>query len=466
MQTEKLPVFFEKVFYESPVPTVIGNTDHFIFANESFATLTGYSEKEVMTLNFDILTPQGIKQISHKELITGLSTTLKHNIAEVFVKKKNNHVIMVELSFVSHSFEDSIYTVFFIRDISLTKTREQKIFENEKRLEMALQATNQAVWDWNCLTDETYYSPEYFRILGYQPYEFTPSYNKWVELMHPDDREVAEQSQKKYLDSINDKYEIDFRLRKKDGTYIWTHTRAKIIERNLLGTPVRIMGIVIDIDEKRKKEEKLNLQTQKLLNFTFFTSHVLRAPVATILSLFELRRAVPEGDYYDYMEKCAIDLDAIIHKLNSQLQELTYGESSSNIKPVQEHEIPKQITILDKDEIFHLSLRKALTNINPDINTKIYTQAEEVLISLGKGKSDTGPILIDITITDTNIWDFLDKVKKLHLPDISIYLLAGDPSIEDLERAKKYSFVKGYLLKPLNIQKLYYIFEENQPNKS
>ncbi len=65
------------------------------------------------------------------------------------------------------------------------------IRQSEERFFLAMEACNDGLWDWNIITDSAYFSPAYFRMLGYEPEEFTHNANTWINLVHPDDRAIV-----------------------------------------------------------------------------------------------------------------------------------------------------------------------------------------------------------------------------------------------------------------------------------
>ena len=141
-------------------------------------------------------------------------------------------------------------------DITEQKRAEEKLRENQIRLERAMDAGEHGLWDWNLETDEVYYSPGYFKMLGYDPDEFAMKKSTWVELMHPEDRKHCLPKIEKFVNE-GVPYTEDFRMKCKDGTYKWISARGKTYYHDKSGKPSRAVGVHVDIDELKRKTEAL-----------------------------------------------------------------------------------------------------------------------------------------------------------------------------------------------------------------
>ncbi len=134
---------------------------------------------------------------------------------------------------------------------------------SEERLRLAIDAVNDGVFDFDLKRSETYFSPRYYTMLGYEPYEMPANRETWKNLLHPDDREkiIA------YVDErIEQKksWSLEFRLRCKDGSYKWIHGRGRVSEWDELGNPVRRTGIHTDITQRKEAEFERERLIEKL----------------------------------------------------------------------------------------------------------------------------------------------------------------------------------------------------------
>jgi len=132
----------------------------------------------------------------------------------------------------------------------------------EERLRYAMEATSDGLWDWNLITNEVYYSPAYFRMLGYTPDEWSNHVNTWAELLHPDERDAVVTTAQERLTEPGH-YEMEFRLRTQDGGYRWILSRGRVVEYDTAGRPLRAIGTHTDITERKQAELALQESEQR-----------------------------------------------------------------------------------------------------------------------------------------------------------------------------------------------------------
>jgi PAS domain S-box-containing protein len=133
---------------------------------------------------------------------------------------------------------------------------ESALRENEERLRLALSAANQGLYDVNVQTGETIVSPEYARMLGYEPEEFRENNAAWRDRMHPDDRLPVYRAYQDYIDGKRAVYRAEFRLRTKSGEWRWILSLGRLITRDESGKPLRLIGTHTDITERKRLEEE------------------------------------------------------------------------------------------------------------------------------------------------------------------------------------------------------------------
>ncbi len=152
-------------------------------------------------------------------------------------------------------------------DITDKKNAEKELVKSRRRLELAMDAADHGFWDWDLTTGETYFSSVYYTMLGYENGELPMNFDTFNKLIHPDDKiSVMPVIEKSVAEGKP--YEAEFRLLCKDGSYKWIRGKGKSYYKDDLNKPVRAVGLHIDIDEKKKYENKL-LENEELLRLTF-----------------------------------------------------------------------------------------------------------------------------------------------------------------------------------------------------
>jgi PAS domain S-box-containing protein len=141
-------------------------------------------------------------------------------------------------------------------DLTERKRQERALRESEERLQFAFAGAQEGVWDWDLETGAVVYSAEWKRMLGYAEAEIEPHVNAWRRLLHPDDVPTAEKVVEDVVHA-NREYEVEFRLRHRDGHYVHVLSRGCPVRRDPDGPVVRIVGTHFDLTERKRAEELL-----------------------------------------------------------------------------------------------------------------------------------------------------------------------------------------------------------------
>ncbi|MBN1332643.1 MAG: sensor domain-containing diguanylate cyclase [Synergistales bacterium] len=150
------------------------------------------------------------------------------------------------------------------RTIQQRALMEKAFRKSEERFHLALEATNDGIWDWEIRTGRVYFSPSYYSMLGYEPYELPQSYHTWEGLLHPDERESVKERIFKHIENKDQGYEIEFRLKTREGGWLWVLSRGKVVERDKDGSPLRLVGTHSDISRRKEFEEQMEKMNREL----------------------------------------------------------------------------------------------------------------------------------------------------------------------------------------------------------
>lgn len=151
-------------------------------------------------------------------------------------------------------------------DITERKQAEISLRESEERFTNALSAAREGVWDWDMETDEVWYSPRYKEMLGYSEDEIEHHVSAWLRLLHPDDIDHSLE-QVESVKRGEREYEVEFRMRHKDGHYLDILSRGFPIRRESDGKIIRIVGTHFDLTERKRAEEALRESKELLSTF-------------------------------------------------------------------------------------------------------------------------------------------------------------------------------------------------------
>jgi diguanylate cyclase (GGDEF)-like protein/PAS domain S-box-containing protein len=139
---------------------------------------------------------------------------------------------------------------------------EERLQQSLERFEIVARATNDVVWDWNLLTDQLWLNDNFCSVFGYAPAEVGAYVDAWTSRIHPDDVAGVRQDIRSAIDRGDQVWTAEYRFRRKDGTY------ANVLDRGLplrdsAGQPVRMIGAMVDISERKRAERKLALHAQR-----------------------------------------------------------------------------------------------------------------------------------------------------------------------------------------------------------
>lgn len=149
------------------------------------------------------------------------------------------------------------YIVGMVRDITNYKSALQSHAESEERFRYAIEALNDAIWDWRLDTDDLYISPQFYNMLGYGKDDLFASLDNILAITHADDRDRLRLDLQDIISEHKNHLPLEIRLLCKDNSYRWIQVRGTVINTNNEGHPVRILGICHDITESKSRDEAL-----------------------------------------------------------------------------------------------------------------------------------------------------------------------------------------------------------------
>jgi diguanylate cyclase (GGDEF)-like protein/PAS domain S-box-containing protein len=224
------------------------------YVNATACTRLGYSENELLSMQLKEINPDHNPDYWQK--FWQKLKTNKHLQAEVTLKARNGERIPTEINSNFIVFKKLEYNCAVVRDISERRMAELAIIKSEQQLRLALEASSTGLFDMPILGDQTAItSPEYDRLLGIKPGD--ESFQKWQHQIHPDDKEQSLAQFQQYLSGETTQLISEYRRKTQSGEYRWFQSRGKFVAFDPKGKPIRIIGTMTDITERKEAQERI-----------------------------------------------------------------------------------------------------------------------------------------------------------------------------------------------------------------
>lgn len=225
----------------------------------------------------------------------------------------------------------------------------------EQRFELAMRGSSVGFWEWDVRTDAIFWSPRYLEILGLDGKDVDRTIQHFQARQHPDDRAQIGEAMQAHLER-REPYDIEYRLRRQDGDYIWVHARGQA-DWDSFGVPQRMAGSVDDITARKTAEfqiqqqaEELQRANRELEQFAAIASHDLQEPLRKISSF----GALLTRDYSDRLDdRGRVLIDRMVdgaQRLRQLVQDLLgYSRSSNDAMKIDEISLAALIAEVSND---------------------------------------------------------------------------------------------------------------------
>ncbi|HEY9660967.1 MAG TPA: PAS domain-containing protein, partial [Allocoleopsis sp.] len=152
--------------------------------------------------------------------------------------------------------------IIFAEDITLRKLAQQQLQQSEERFRLAMEFAEVGTWDWDVPFDHITWNDQNFSLHGYAVQGITPSFTAWKNSIYPPDLELVEQNFWRAL-STQTLYHAEYRVLHQNGTIQWVVSRGRAIY-NEAGEPLRVLGVTLDISDRKLAEEELQHAIEEL----------------------------------------------------------------------------------------------------------------------------------------------------------------------------------------------------------
>ncbi len=265
---------FTKIFEMNPEPMALSDINNQVFldVNDAFLKKLGYTKNEVIGKSAMEL---GLFPDFKKQANIGqeLANSGKINGVVLDVQCKNGDILKGLFSgAVVENQGKSVYLTVMI-DVSEQLKLKSRLEVQNARLTAVLEGSNLSTWTWNIQSGELISDKRLSEMLGYKPSEISPDRHSYgpdaifVEdlknLFHPEDLTKSKEAMNRHHKKETESYRCEYRMKHKDGSWVWMLGRGKVSEWTPDGKPSVMHGTYSDIT-LRKKEDEAKTQTQRL----------------------------------------------------------------------------------------------------------------------------------------------------------------------------------------------------------
>lgn len=238
-----------------------------VYANRALAEMLGQGEGATLCAN--------IYDLAHPDDDTALSLQLARLArgevqscrGEHRLRHADGHPIWVVAAATVWDGEagDPDLIIIQLTNIEVQKRAEEALVYSEKRWKYALESGRQGVWDYDYRTDTIFYSDAWRQMRGYQPDEWVDGATAaWHSRIHPDDLPTVKANIDRQAQSDDTFQGLEYRERRKDGSYVWILSRGRAVEWDETGFPLRTIGTDTDITHLKEVELELAAEKERL----------------------------------------------------------------------------------------------------------------------------------------------------------------------------------------------------------
>jgi diguanylate cyclase (GGDEF)-like protein/PAS domain S-box-containing protein len=276
--------------------------------NTATEQMFGYKSGEVIGKNVKILMPEPFHSQHDGFLARRMDANDDHYPGlerEVAAQCKDGSIFPMYVSIARMRFQNTYSYIGILRDITEEKRAEESLRQSEERLEMALDAAREGIWDLDVTSGNLYFSPQWGQLLGYRQEDIPMHVEEWKSLIHPADKTRVMKAMNDHMRGRMPFYEAEYRIRAHTGAWVWVLGHGRITRRDEHGKPQHVTGTTQNIMERKQAEEEI----RKLAHFDKITG----LPNRTLFSDRLIHAIAQAKRHKNNLALLFLDLDGFKH---------------------------------------------------------------------------------------------------------------------------------------------------------
>jgi len=260
---------YEELINHSPdILYKLSNKRGGLYYSQKVNDILNYTPDELMSDPFkwnNSIHPDDIKKRS--DAINDFEKGISYSVEYRIQRKDKKWVWLHDYFIYKWKNGDEIIIEGHATDITKQKELEIELKSTKQRFDLAMNATNDGIWDWNTITNKVYYTPNWKKMLGYEENELPDDFSVWEKLTHPEDFKRSMKLLEKHLNGETDRFDVEFRMKHKQGHWVNILSRANgLCDEN--GKVYRVVGTHVDVTERKKIKKALKEREEFLQAIT------------------------------------------------------------------------------------------------------------------------------------------------------------------------------------------------------
>ncbi|UWU24272.1 EAL domain-containing protein (plasmid) [Rhizobium sp. CB3060] len=260
---------FREAFEYGPFgAALIDSHGRYLKVNEAFAGLLGYTREELSGRYAREVTPAGDISINREAMQALLQAGNGRTTISKQYFHRDGHLIdtRVEMATISGDItrpDETLRFLAFVQDLTELRKTQAELYTSQIRSELALESAEIGIWEWNGEDNTGFYSPRTCEILDVDLKELS-SEESWFARIHPEDLQKYVDTRTQHLNGNTPQQKAEIRIRQRNGSYKWVEDLGKVVDRDEHGRPLRVVGTLLDIHDRKVMEETLAQQSREI----------------------------------------------------------------------------------------------------------------------------------------------------------------------------------------------------------
>jgi len=252
--------------YSACIVVVVDRNKVIRNVNRACEQVTGYSASELIGKSFfEVLTPPERREQTAESFSRLIEARGNMPVENPWQCKDGRLVIINGSTTVMCDANGDVdYVLRIGTDVTIEREAQAALQRSQERFELAVLSSQDGIWEIDNIRNDRYYSPRWKEIIGYEDDELPNDRSAWVDRIHPDDVDKVRSYQDEYNARPNDRHQVEFRMKHKDGSWRWILSRGVAVYEN--GKPLRIVGSHKDITDQKLQEQALKESEEGLLD--------------------------------------------------------------------------------------------------------------------------------------------------------------------------------------------------------